>query len=156
MSYIRAKKILASFLVLYAFIGFTAHTMSTSTEDVYPLFSWFLFVTVPPRIQSGFDIMLVSVQGKRLETPVPLLSRPDIFSNEKISEQELSFITENLARSIWGQQGERISEVRQQLEANFTTQASYVVREYTYDPLEHFKSGRIASSTVLAEFRIGK
>ena len=156
MNYIRAKKILASFLVLYAFVGFTAHTMSTSTEDVYPFFSWFLFVTVPPRIQSGFDIKLVSVEGKRLESPTPLFERPDVFSGEEMSEQGLSSVTEMLARSIRGQQGERVSGVRQQLESNFTTQASYIVREYTYDPLEYFKHKSIASSTILAEFRVGK
>ena len=156
MSYERAKRILVVCLMLYAVIGFGAHATSTGTEDAYPFFSWFLFVTVPPRVQSGFDIMLVSTKGKSLEAPVPLVSRPDIFSSEEMSEQRLSAITEMLARSIQGQEDGRISELRRQLEAPFSSQASYIVREYTYDPLLYFKTKQVASSTVLAEFRVEK
>lgn len=156
MNYLRTKKILAMFLILYAFIGFGAHTTSTATEDAYPFFSWFLFVTVPPRTQSGFDVMLVSVNGKRLETPAPLLSRPDVFAGDGLTEQYLSALTERLAHSVRGRRSEQISETRRGLETRFSTEASYAVRAYTYDTLEYFKTKQVASSTVLAEFLVEK
>ncbi len=156
MNYTNAKKTIATFLILYAFVGFGAHATSVSTEDAYPFFSWFLFVTVPPRIQSGFDIMLVSVDGERLETPVHLLDRPDVFSSEGVTERELSEITQRFAHSIRGKRHEQISELRRMLEVHFSTHASYAVREYSYDPLEYFKNKKVSSSIILAEFLVGK
>ncbi len=157
MNYTNAKKVLMTCLLLYAAIGFGAHATRTSTEDVYPFFSWFLFVTVPPRIQSEFDIVLVSVDGNRLDTPAPLLERPEVFSGGAMSLQGLSAIAEQLARSVQEQRGERTSALRRELDTHFiNSRASYVVRENTYDPIEYFKNKRIASSTILAEFRVGK
>lgn len=156
MSYEHTKKALLIFLVVYAFIGFGAHATSTSTEDAYPFFSWFLFVTVPPRIQSGFDIVLVSVDGERLETPVSLLESPDVFLSEGIAEQNISALTERFVHAIRGRRNEDIVVLRQELEAQFNKHISYAVREYSYDTLEYFKNKRIASSTILAEFLVGK
>ncbi len=156
MNYERGKKAVTIFLVTYALVGVGAHITSTSTEDAYPFFSWFLFVTVPPRVQSGFDIMFVSIEGKRLETPLPLLSRPDVFLSEGISGRDLSTISERLAHSITGRRNDQITAIRGEIETHFARQASYVVRAYSYDTLEYFKSGRIATSTVLAEFLVEK
>ncbi len=156
MNYARTKKTLLVFLTLYAFVGFGAHIASTSTEDAYPFFSWFLFVTVPPRTQSGFDITLVSVDGKRLETPAALLGRPDVFSSDGLTEQYLSALAERLAHSIRGRRNDQITETRRELETHFNVEASYAVRAYTYDTLKYFKTKQIASSTVLAEFLVEK
>ncbi len=156
MNYGRTKKALVILLASYAFIGFGAHATSTGAEDAYPFFSWFLYVTVPSRVQTGFDSMLVSVNGKRLETPLPLLDRPDIFSKGELTEQRLSALIEELAYAIRARQSGHTSALREKLETHFNTQASYIVREYTYDPLEYFKNKRIASSTVLMEFQVGK
>src|SRR3989344_4062824 len=156
MSYERTKKVLTTFLVLYTFIGVGAHVTSVDTEDAYPFFSWFLFVKVPPRIQTGFDVVLVSVDGKRLETPAPLLSRPDVFGSEGLTERDLSAMTGQFARLIRGKRNEQIAEARREFEARFNTRVSYAVREYSYNTLEYFKNKNIASSTVLAEFLVAK
>lgn len=157
MNYGRTKRTLITFLISYAFIGFGAHITSASNEDAYPFFSWFLFVTVPPRVQSGFDIVIVSAHGQKLEIPAFPLNRPDVFVSGGLTEGDISALAERLGRSVLGRQDREVLGVRSELETHFNTpRATYVVREFTYDPLEYFKSKSVASTTVLAEFTVGK
>lgn len=156
MSYERTKRLLAGFLVLYALIGFGAHVTHTSSEDVYPFFSWFLFVTVPPRVQAKFDFVLISVNGQNIETPVSPLSRPDVFSPEGVTEQNLSELAEHLRKALQVNDTGDVTYVRGEFEKHFTvSRASYGVRETTYNPIDYFKNGTVASSTVFAEFNVG-
>lgn len=157
MNYDTMKKSVLAFLAVYALIGLIAHTTRSGNEDVYPFFSWFLFVNVPARTQSAYDIVLISAHGEKLSVPVSLLERPDVFAAQGMSAQGLSVISERLGHAHRQARRADLLRTRADLETHFIIpDATYALREYTFDPLEYFKRGTVASTTLLAEFTIGE
>lgn len=156
MTYTRTKYLLIIFLMLYALIGVSAHITSNAQEDTYPFFSWFLFVTVPARTQTGFDFMITSVNGEHFDSPVSLLSRPDLFSSGDLSAQRISELAQRLGQALRDNRQDTAAAARTALESHFTTpHTTYLVREFTYSPIEYFKTGATASTSVLATLTAG-
>jgi hypothetical protein len=59
----------AAFLVLY--VGVIAVNSPTGgAEEVFPLYSWDLFSRVPPRDNLDYDLRLIALNGRKLETPL--------------------------------------------------------------------------------------
>ncbi len=158
MTFARAQAIAIIFLCLYAGIGFTAHLAAREAEDVYPFFSWFLFVTVPQRSQSSFDIRIIAVDGKELDPPQLLFQNAEAFMRPDPAKRDMLALAlaQALGRALRQENQIEIERFREQLASRFIIPVTYEVREIGYDPIEYFKSKSVATSTILGTFTTGK
>ncbi len=155
MTYEIAKRILLAFLALYALMGISAHIMSAksnSTEDLYPFFSWFLFVNVPSRAQADFEIEIVEVDNQAISPPASLENLPDVFMENNLSDRELRDLIEKLGRAVENKNTGVIILTRQKLEMHFRKKVSYNMLKLHFNPIDRLRTGKIDKKTVLASF----
>jgi len=145
MPYARARTAALIGLSIYIAVGFSAHVLSNGGEDAYPFFSWFLFVNVPQRVQSGFDVVVVDGMGAQS------LTESDAFFGDGMMRDILA-LENRLGRAVKGGNPLEIAEARRELESFLSGPVTYRVREITYDPLEYFSSKAVLEATVLAEY----
>ena len=70
MTYEHAKQTVFIFLAGYCCVGLLAHVANithNTPEDLYPFFSWFLFVRVPSRVQFDYEARMSAGAGKSRE-----------------------------------------------------------------------------------------
>lgn len=152
MDYATRKTFALLFLLLYAGIGFTAHAVSGDRgEDAYPFFSWFLFVNVPQRVQTGFDVQVTAIDGQPV-APVSILVS-DAYRNE-LRAREIVALESRLGDALKYGGTQEGTDARRALESGFTKNVTYRVREITYDPLAYFKDKTVLRETILAEFSL--
>jgi len=152
MSYSQAKAFVLMFLCGYAFLGILAHATSRGEEDVYPIFSWFLFVNVPPHMQSGFDVNILSVSGKPVAQPNEILVRPEIFALNGLMTRDIISLKRDLARAVIEHRTGDIAILRARLESHFHSKTVYMLSETRYDALDYFLTKQVATSTPIVTF----
>lgn len=150
--YETAKKIAFGFIIAYFCIGVTAHATSRSQEDVYPFFSWFLFANVPPRIQSGFEIEVTSVEGKKLASPERLAASSPLFKKGEVSEKYLGELSERLGYAVTRRDAGAIEATSKELGSRLVKPAGYQISQVTFNPIDKWARGETISRTVIASF----
>lgn len=156
MRYERAKRVLLGFLAAYALIGFWAHLTSADQEDAYPFFSWLLFIRAPQHEQEIYDIRVIAVEGKKLETPRSLVDMPDVYDVSNVSYKEIPEAARNIGVAIRSNNQAMLDELLNALDASFKASAVYEVQKQTVDPLEYFLRKTAATSTTIAVFEVRK
>lgn len=153
MSYRILGQLIIVFLVVYFSVGIAARFLSRGTEDFYPFFSWFLFTTVPPRIQTDYAIRIVEAGGKKFDPPVFFERADDVYEKGDRSVAEYSRLTRSLAMSVRGNQKEEVERLRSALERKFLVYpVVYEAVEVTFSPIERWKTGEVLGVKTLATF----
>lgn len=142
MGLIQQKTVAILFLALYAGIGFSAHALSGEKgEDAYPFFSWFLFVNVPQRVQTGFDVRIGNLR---------LLDSPEFRSG--LMRREAATLENRIGEAVKSGSAQRIQAARRDIESRLPAGTTYLVREITYDPLEYFTAKSTLRESIIGEF----
>lgn len=152
MTYKNLKFSVVSFLILYFVIGITAHATRRGTEDVYPFFSWFLFVEVPPRIQSGFDIRVISIEAKALDAPQSLSGTDPVFIQSGLTDKALRDISNGLGQAIMSKNEASLTMYKNLFESKLARSISYEVSAVEFNPIDRVLSKKVSARNVLGEF----
>lgn len=153
MTYISYRNLALTFLCIYALIGAGAHLTRTSTEDVYPFFSWSLFVQVPPREQDAFVALVVADGGERLETPVPLAHFSG-FSMEGLNTSTLGAHIHQLGHALGTTDTAKAAKLQRALDERFARPVTYAIVHERFHPMEKFLFGSVSTSTVVRIFEV--
>jgi hypothetical protein len=146
MDFARKKAVALVCLIVYVCIGFSAHALSPESENAYPFFSWFLFVQVPPRVQTGFEVRVVLATSTQ-----PIRTSAD-FDAHGLMQRDIIMLEARIGHAVKGGNPEEIRTAREGLEARMTSGAKYELVEITYNPLEYFKNKTTHGESVLAQF----
>jgi hypothetical protein len=134
--YWRTRRGIALFLAAYFAGGML--TLLNPTQEVFPVFSWFLFALVPPSLPQ-YGLLIEDVNGRRVDPPRLYQEAEGIIStpHEIIVYQ----LTQQLGAAIerHPQDADRYREV---LEKNWLPSATrYEVVRINADPIARWKSG---------------
>ncbi|MEN9561391.1 MAG: hypothetical protein RIQ56_664 [Candidatus Parcubacteria bacterium] len=150
--YPTARNCVFVFLVTYALIGFGAHIFSKGQEDVYPFFSWFLFVQVPQRIQDGYEVRVTILSGEKKHSSPLLQESIGASTSLNYPAREVIRLGNELGRALKQGEDARVLAYRTLLEAMLTKPCEYEVREVRYDPREYYLSKTTKETLVLARY----
>jgi hypothetical protein len=155
MTYTQLKWSIIGLLLLYAAVGFLADATKPENdfEDVYPFFSWFLFIHVPKATQRGFDARLTSIEGVALTSSVSLTASPVAPKNDVRPIQMHNFI-DALGRALKSGDKSAIEAARKALESRFQKKATYEVLEIRYHPVDRWRTGALLEETVIGTFAV--
>jgi hypothetical protein len=151
MSYKTTKGTTIAFLTLYVAIGIGNHFASHGQEDLYPFFSWFLFVEVPNRVQENLEVAITSAETMRLSSPVEIGTLPGIFK-PGTDIDHIRNLSMRLAQALSEKNSPIFDSLQRELEMNFAMPVTYQIRRVRFDVIERFKSGIVLSVEPVAEF----
>ncbi len=155
MTYTQLKWSIATLLILYTAVGFVADAAKPENdfEDVYPFFSWFLFIHVPNATQRGFDARLTVIEGEELQTAMPLLASP-VLPKSDVRPLQVRNLIDALGRALETENEGAITAARKALESNFQKTATYEILEIRYHPVDRWRTGAILDETVVGTFSV--
>lgn len=134
-------------LFLYMVIGFlTFDIKNKKSNEVFPVFSWFLFAEVPQKNHIRYTIRIYEIDGKTL--PVPLLfAEAGAYSNpHSVSANKL---IQDLGKALVENQIQEVKGIRELLEQNQIHRVNrYELIQLTYDPVERFKTGKAEEKSI--------
>ena len=143
-SYWKLKRFLAGFL-LFVFAGGLL-TLLVPRQEIYPIYSWFLFA-LTPNAKTRYALRILEYRNQPLNPPLfydeagSLVPKPQSVTLVKIAQ-------------YWGravEQGDRDAENKNRalFESNFLPGASrYALVRVHYDPVERWKTGVAQMETV--------
>ncbi len=151
--YLRRQGWLATVLVLQLLGGLG--TLLVSGQEVFPLYSWFLFPLTPGAWQVKPGLLLLEYQGHHHETPLPLESDREVISAAQAPA--LVRLAQNLAQGVASGNEAAVRVARLELEGNFLNHGAgrYALVEVTYNPIERLHGGP-QQTRILREFKIGE
>lgn len=149
MTYTSLKYALLGFLLLYLILGFAGHLFreENAPDDLYPFFSWFLYVQVPNALQSGYDARAL----RPGHIPVSLVDA-ELIPETALHPSQIHERINALGRALSAKDSAAIAKTRLELESYFVQSAVYDVVKITYAPLERWKKGIVREETVLGQF----
>ncbi len=150
MIYHRDKLILIFFFLVYVMVGIGAHFFADRGRGIYPFFSWFLFVEIPPRIQTSFELFVTEFQGEPVFPAVPLKDLTSISLGMGNTKKFFYLLVDRLGRAIQDGNLKEVERIRVDLEAYLNGVSVYEVREINFNPVARFRS-----ETVLSESSVG-
>lgn len=131
--------------------GYVAIAVSFNAfgREPYFFFSWFVFSRVPSEAQIGYDVRLLSADGKDLEKPASLLELRGTYSVEGINAPEYRRRFGIFSRTY----GDPRSQDKRLIDALIVAEsARYEFVRQSFNPVERWKTGAIATTTVLGTF----
>jgi hypothetical protein len=143
-SYRKLKRFLAGFL-LFVFVGGLL-TLLVPRQEIYPIYSWFLFA-LTPNAKTRYALQILEYQNQLLDPPLfyeeagYLVPKPRSITLVKIAQ-------------FWGravEQGDETAENKNRalFESNFLPGASrYALMRVHYDPIARWKTGAVHMETV--------
>ncbi len=151
MTYARAQYALVFFLLFYSAVGFGAH-FSSSSQGVYPFFSWFLFVEIPSRVQTNFELFVTELSDRTVDFPLHPEELPGVLWGG-VEKKNFNILVRRLGEAIKGKQAESVDELRRELELYLPGVVSYEVQEVVFNPIQRFRFGDSFSSESIGRFR---
>ena len=111
------------------------------SNEVFPLFSWFLFADVPQKNHVRYTLRILRADDRDL-VPALFFSEATAFANPKsVSANKL---IDEIGRSIVRQEEGEVQRLRQTLEENQIHRIQrYELLKLTYDPVERYQTGKM-------------
>ncbi len=151
ISYEAMRAIVIASLIVYFIAGLHERFIRHGGET-YPFFSWYLFAAIPNYQEQAFTIRILSLGDTVYDPPLVFSQTGPIFKRLRQSPTEYTPIINTLGWSIVHKRG-NTAEIRQRLEQMFGgLRARYELLMVAYDPVDFWKSGTVASSTVLGVY----
>ena len=157
MSYRAAKISVLLFLAVYFCTGMLARFFSKGVkgvEDVYPFFSWFLFVEVPHRIQSEYGIRFLEIGGKTLDPPLFFEKAVGAAYNPtRRPAEEYHHLIQLLGGAVKRKDAQETARLRAEIEKEILDHSAvYEISEIIFNPVERWRNGSVMEIKPLAEF----
>jgi hypothetical protein len=140
--YRRVRRGIALFLTLYFAGGIL--TLLHPAQEVFPVYSWFLFALVP-QTEPDYALLLHEVNGRPAEPPRLYQEASDLVNSpHSITVYEL---TQQMGKAL--KRGENESSYRELLERNWLPpRTSYDLVKIYADPIVRWKTGQYKIETV--------
>ena len=151
-TYRRLQQAIAALLVLYAALGVL--TWRGIMPEVFPVYSWDLFSTIPSPVERDLGLRITSVGGQPLNPPVYVQQLSTVFPRAATID---AFVTiQSLGAAARDHNDTEVEKLRGYLEPTFLGGAGaveYEVIERRFDPLRRWQTGELLDEKTLASFR---
>ena len=139
------RNILALLLGFYFLIGI-ALGFSGKRQEIFPIFSWFLFDKVPNTV-TRYNIMIHQYQGKDFNPAITLSQGSSfIVGNQEIKARVL---IQQLGKAHARGDKNEFSRLRNILETNFFKETTkYELILETYQPIQRWKTGEVKRQSI--------
>lgn len=147
-TYWKWQKLLTLFLILY-FVGGLL-SLLTPKQEIFPLYSWFLFAKVPSK-EEKYALLIVSSQSKNLVKPIFFEEAGNTVKySSSISAQR---VIQMLGEGFEKRREEQVQTSKKILEERFLhPDTTYQLMKIKYDPLERKKFKKIKEKRTLETF----
>ena len=137
------KGFIVTVLIAYAVGGFLTELRPPLQErELIPLFSWFIFHTVP-KGSRPFAVLIGEYDGRPLEPPLLFSEAGGIVSDPRSSQAADLF--QHWGSSLLAGDAASAEALRRIFESSFLHRpARYDLIQTSYDPVERWRSGRYA------------
>ncbi len=146
-SYRRIWRAILLGLVAYGIGGFlTFDIAKKKSNELFPVFSWFLFAEVPQKIHVRYTIRIHRVDGRDLAPPI-LFAAAEAYANPKsVSANKL---IDEIGRANERQEEGEVQRMRGTLEENQINRVQrYELMKLTYDPVERYQTGKVLEESI--------
>lgn len=125
------------FLITYVILGF--FSLLTPRQEIFPVFSWFLFPFTPQLDQMEFNLRLIELNGIPQEHhPFYKEASPDF--TLKPHSPEAWLIIQNLGNAYMKRDLGKVEELRKLLEHNYIPNVTaYSLVEIGFNPIKAFQ-----------------
>jgi hypothetical protein len=124
-------------------------------QEVFPLFSWFLFPLTPQSPATEPELQLLEYRGQRFDPPVALAAVRDAVTAAQAPV--VVALGQDMARAVAAGDEAAADRLRRTLESSLNPGAGrYRLVEVTYDPLARFRHGDTLGVQTLREYRIAQ
>jgi hypothetical protein len=138
---VREYRILRSGVTLFLagyFVGGLL-TLLHPREEVFPVYSWFLFALVPQR-QTLYAVVLHEAEGRPLPQPIAYQEAINIVRDPH--NVVVHQLIQQLGAAVEKQDVAQVTELRRLLETNYLPARSrYEVAKISYEPLRRWRTG---------------
>jgi hypothetical protein len=153
-TYRALKRWIAAVIIGYFLLGTT--TNLTIHREIFPIFSWDLFSSIPAPQGSDYGIKILAVDGVALNPPVYFEKADTIFAKAHSIDAYSSIAL--LGGAVAANDQAAIDAQRAVFEPVFLSDRKnvrYVVVQRTYDLLERWQSNTFIQETELRAFETG-
>lgn len=134
----RFRKRSRIFLLLYAVIGIAG--LATPQQEIFPIFSWFLFPITPQMTEHEYNLRLFEVNGIYRSAEPFYKDAPSAEYAEKPNSPEAWQIIQNLGKAYIKGDQERVLELRRLLEISYIPNVTgYALIQIGYNPIKRFQ-----------------
>ena len=141
------RKFLSVFLLGYFFLGQAFHWFPTrlvSHEEVFPVFSWYLFHQVPV-VRVRYALRLHELHGQVLDPAVFYEEAEGIVARPHSTEAQTTI--RRLAEAIEAGHDDTIRHLKQVLETEYLPpNVRYELVQRIFDPLERWRNGTYSTT----------
>jgi hypothetical protein len=134
-------------LIAYLIAGIlTFDIRKKKSNEIFPVFSWFLFAEVPQKTHVRYTIRILRADGIDLPQPV-YFSESSPYSNPKsVSANKL---IQDIGKSIEFKDDKWLHQAREVFENNQINRVQrYELIKLTYDPVERYQTGKMQVESV--------
>jgi hypothetical protein len=138
-TYRRLQSLGIGFLVLYFVVGLAS--LATPRQEIFPIYSWFLFATVPNQDEK-YDVRIYSVGHYKMETPV---FYNDGAANIVLDPHSITAykIIQKMGEAYTRDQMKEFRRYRKLFEKNaLWSNTDYEIVKVSYDPIQRWETGK--------------
>lgn len=126
------------FLLLYLIIGLGG--LATQQQEIFPVFSWFLFPITPQMTQTEYNLRLFEVNDIYRSAEPFYKDAPSAEYAEKPHSPEAWQIIQNMGKAYVAGDQERVDQLRRLLEISYIPNVTgYALIEIGYNPIKRFQ-----------------
>lgn len=151
MRFLILRRVVIGGLALFFAISLMSVEISGSPE-MYPFFNWQLFSYIPNE-KDEFSIEVYRIGSREYDPPLQYADMTSLFVDAGAAPTEYTPRIRELAKAVKEEDPERIRQAREEIDVLFgRNEYAYGILEVRLDPVEYWKTGEYASSTVLRVF----
>ncbi len=128
-------------LIAYGIAGILTFDLAKKkSNEIFPVFSWFLFAEIPQKTHVRYTIRIHRVDDRDLVPPI-LFAAAEGYANPKsVSANKL---IDEIGRANERQEEAEVQQMRRTLEENQIHRVQrYELLKMTYDPVERYQTGK--------------
>ncbi len=123
-------------------------------QEVFPLYSWFLFALTPSADRILPELRVVELGTRTFDPPAPLAAERSLITS--VQAPAVVRLAKDLRRALAAGDAAELQRTRRTLEENFLrAPGHYVLVEISHDPIARLH-GAAARERVVRDFKIGE
>ncbi len=116
------------------------------SNEIFPVFSWFLFAEVPQKKHIRYTIRIYRADNRDLATPLLFANASEYLNPKSVSANKL---IDEIGRSVGGADETEVQHLREILEENQINRIQrYELLKLTYDPVERYQTGKMQVESI--------
>jgi hypothetical protein len=138
-TYRRLQSLGIGFLIFYFVVGLLS--LATPRQEIYPIYSWFLFALVPNQ-EDRYDVRIYAVGNYKMEKPVLYSDGPDNISPDPHSITSYKVI-QKMGETYEKKDVKEFKRYRELFEKNsLWGKTDYEIVKVSYDPIQRWETGK--------------